>query len=305
VGGIMVKEVYKTYPEDWFLKATFDDLLGWNRWWHRSRNNEGLLSYGSSPADNPFNEPVFETKTAAGYESGMDDSPMYIGVPFNKKKHTLELQDVGLTSLYIADCRALAEMAGILKRKKEQKELESRAKQYALKMEELWSSEFGAYLNYRTDVDSLSTRVSPTLFYPLMAKVGNEEKNEKIMEHFYNPEEFYGEWMLPSTTRNDPTFSRQRYWKGAIWPPLNFLTYLSLRQAGYTDAATELSEKSLKLIMTEWTRKGYVSENYSSITGTGDDSRLSSDRFHSWGALFGIISFIENGYLPKIESPME
>ncbi|MBT5747954.1 MAG: hypothetical protein HOI40_01400, partial [Candidatus Marinimicrobia bacterium] len=176
VGGIMVKEVYKTYPEDWFLKATFDDLLGWNRWWHRSRNNEGLLSYGSSPADNPFNEPVFETKTAAGYESGMDDSPMYIGVPFNKKKHTLELQDVGLTSLYIADCRALAEMAGILKRKKEQKELESRAKQYALKMEELWSPEFGAYLNYRTDVDSLSTRVSPTLFYPLMAKVGNDEK---------------------------------------------------------------------------------------------------------------------------------
>jgi len=305
VGGIMVKEVYKTYPEDWFLKATFDDLLGWNRWWHRSRNNEGLLSYGSSPADNPFNEPVFETKTAAGYESGMDDSPMYIGVPFNKKKHTLELQDVGLTSLYIADCRALAEMAGILKRKKEQKELESRAKQYALKMDELWSPEFGAYLNYRTDVDSLSTRVSPTLFYPLMAKVGNDEKNEIIMEHFYNPEEFYGEWMLPSTTRDDPTFSRQRYWKGAIWPPLNFLTYLSLRQAGYTDAATELSEKSLKLIMTEWTRKGYVSENYSAITGTGDDSRLSSDRFHSWGALFGIMSFIENGYLPQIESAME
>ena len=305
VGGIMVKEVYKTYPEDWFLKATFDDLLGWNRWWHRSRNNEGLLSYGSSPADNPFNEPVFETKTAAGYESGMDDSPMYIDVPFNKKKHTLELQDVGLTSLYIADCRALAEMAGILKRKKEQKELESRAKQYALKMDELWSPEFGAYLNYRTDVDSLSTRVSPTLFYPLMAKVGNDEKNEIIMEHFYNPEEFYGEWMLPSTTRDDPTFSRQRYWKGAIWPPLNFLTYLSLRQAGYTDAATELSEKSLKLIMTEWTRKGYVSENYSAITGTGDDSRLSSDRFHSWGALFGIMSFIENGYLPQIESAME
>jgi glycogen debranching enzyme len=138
-----------------------------------------------------------------------------------------------------------------------------------------------------------------------MAKVGNDEKNKIIMEHFYNPEEFYGEWMLPSTTRNDPTFSRQRYWKGAIWPPLNFLTYLSLRQAGYTDAATELSEKSLKLIMTEWTRKGYVSENYSAITGTGDDSRLSSDRFHSWGALFGIMTFIENGYLPQIESPME
>ena len=298
----MVKEVYKTYPEEWFLEATFDDLLGWNRWWHDARNNEGLLSYGSSPARNPFNEPVFETKTAAGYESGMDDSPMYIGVPFNKKKHTLELQDVGLTSLYIADCNALASMAKILRRETEQKELEMRAKNYALNMENLWSESFGGYLNYRTDVDSLSTRVSPTMFYPLLARIGTQDQQGKILEHFYNSDEFYGDWMLPSTTRNDPTFSRQRYWKGAIWPPLNFLTYLSLREAGFNDAATELSEKSLKLIMTEWKRKGYVSENYSAITGTGDDERLSSDRFHSWGALFGIMAFIENGFLPKPES---
>ena len=305
VGSIMVKEVYKRYPEKWFIEATFNDLLEWNRWWHRARVNEGLLSYGSSPAKNPFNEPVFETKTAAGYESGMDDSPMYIDVPFNKKKHTLELQDVGLNSLYISDCRALAEMAAIIGRDKEQNELENRANQYTSKMEYLWSEGFGAYLNYRTDADSLSKRVSPTIFYPLLAQTGDKKQKDRILEHYYNPDEFYGEWMLPSTTRNDPLFEHQRYWKGAIWPPLNFLTYLSLRQAGYYDAATELSEKSLNLIMTEWNRKGYVSENYSAITGTGDDERLSSDRFHSWGALFGIMAFIENGFLPKPETSIQ
>jgi hypothetical protein len=57
-------------------------------------------------------------------------------------------------------------------------------------------------------------------------------------------------------------------------------------------------------LLNEWERKGYVSENYSSITGTGDDARLSSDKFHSWGALFGIISFIERGYLPAPEKTM-
>ena len=71
------------------------------------------------------------------------------------------------------------------------------------------------------------------------------------------------------------------------------------------EAASELSEKSLKLIMTEWDRKGYVSENYSSITGTGDDERLSSDRFHSWGALFGIMSFMEYGYLERFEKQIK
>ena len=66
-------------------------------------------------------------------------------------------------------------------------------------------------------------------------------------------------------------------------------------------ARSALAEKSLEIFMKEWKRKGYVSENYSSITGTGDDERLSSDRFHSWGALFGFISFIEQGIMPATE----
>lgn len=40
-----------------------------------------------------------------------------------------------------------------------------------------------------------------------------------------------------------------------------------------------------------------MSENYSSITGAGDDERLSSDPFHSWGGLFGIMAFVEAGHL--------
>ena len=96
VGAIMVREVYKKYPERWLLEATFDDLLAWNRWWMKRRLNGGLLSYGSHEAENPFLEPATQTKRTARYESGMDDSPMYEGVPFNKQTSTLELQDVGL-----------------------------------------------------------------------------------------------------------------------------------------------------------------------------------------------------------------
>jgi glycogen debranching enzyme len=301
VGSIMVKEIYKRYPEKWFLEATFEDLLGWNRWWIKRRMNQGLLSYGSHVAKNPFNEPAVNSKRTAGYESGMDDSPMYSGVPFNKKKNTLELQDVGLNSLYIADCEALAEMAQVLGRKKEGKELKLRARQMKKKLAALWHNETGLYLNKRTDSGEFSMRLSPTLFYPLLAQVPDNKKAERMLkEHFFNPQEFAGEWILPSIARNDKDFQRQRYWKGSIWPPLNFLTYLSLRNYKgdlFKRAAKELAEKSLKLFITEWQRKGYVSENYSSITGTGDDSRLSSDPFHSWGALFGFISFIEKGYM--------
>ena len=301
VGSIMVKEIYKAYPSEWFLSAAFDDLLEWNRWWKRERDNEGLLSYGSSPAYNPFHEPVFGTKTAAGYESGMDDSPMYEGVPYNKDKKTLELQDVGLNSLYIADCKALAEMADILGRDDEKDELLERAESFSSNMNKLWNDEIGIFLNYRTDLDAFSERLSPTIFYPLLAEIAPKQKSVRILDYFYDTSKFYGKWMLPSTSRDDPSFKKQRYWKGAIWPPLNFLTYLSLRKARHYGASTELSEKSLHLFLEEWFRKGFVSENYSSISGTGDASNLSSDRFHSWGTLFGIMSFMEKGYLPRTE----
>jgi neutral trehalase len=305
VGSLMVREIYKRYPERWFLEGTFEPLLAWNRWWLARRNNGGLLSYGSHPARNPFGEPATQSKRTAGYESGMDDSPMYDGVPFDSDTYTLALQDVGLTSLVIADSEALAEMADVLGRPDEARELRDRANGLRKAMEGVWQEETGLYLNRRTDTGKLSHRLSPTLFYPLLAGVPSRERAERMVtEHLLDPTEFWGEWVLPSIARNDPDFSRQRYWKGAIWPPLNFLTYLGLREAGFPDVAGELSEKSLDMFLTEWQSKGYVSENYSSITGTGDDERLSSDRFHSWGALFGIMAFVESGAMPAPEAPL-
>ncbi len=305
VGGVMVREVVRRHPEPWFLETVFEPLLAWNRWWPRARANGELLSYGSHEARNPFHEPVVRTKTAAGYESGMDDSPMYEDVPFNRRRNVLELQDVGLVSLYIADCRALAELAGRLGRTAEARELEERANRFAAALESLWVEESGYYLNFRTDLERTSPRRSPTLFYPLLARVpGPGRAARMIREHLRNPEEFWGDYVLPSTTRDDPSFPRQRYWKGAIWPPLNFLTWLAVRTAGDGETAAELASRSLELFLAEWRRKGYVSENLSSITGTGDDERLSSDPFHSWGALFAVMAFVEAGHLDPPEAPL-
>jgi len=220
VGSLMLKELYRRFPERWLLEASFDDLLAWNRWWMKARINDGLLAYGSHPARNPYGQPGVHAKTTAGYESGMDDSPMYEDVPFNGEKNTLELQDVGLTSLHIADSRALAEIAVRLGRAAEARELTERANALSARLETLWDEETGLYLNRRTDTGALSRRLSPTLFYPLLARVPEPQRAERIVsEHFFNPGEFYGEFMLPSIARNDPAFPKQKYWKGAVWPP--------------------------------------------------------------------------------------
>jgi neutral trehalase len=298
VGGIMTRELLKRYPEQWLLEAAFEPLLKWNNWWAENRINEGLLSYGSSVAPNPYHEPSVHTRRTAGYESGMDDSPMYIDVEFSEEKSTLELQDVGLTSLYIADCHALAEMADLLERDQDAESLRDRASRFATAMEDLWDKEIGLYLNRNTVTGELSSRLSPTLFYPLLAEIVTDSRaDQMIQNHLLNPDEFYGEWMIPSIARNDETFERQRYWKGAIWPPLNFLTYLSLERYDLPESSSLIADRSLTIFMNEWKRMGYIGENYSSITGTADDERLSSDPLHSWGTLLGIMAFIEAGYM--------
>ena len=153
----MVREVYRRYPERWFLEAVFDDLLGWNRWWLEKRVNQGLLAYGSHRTENPYNEPAVATMRTAGYESGMDDSPMYEGVVYDPETGTMAFQDVGLTSLVIADSLALAEMAEILGRATEEAELRDRAAELGSRLESLWDEEAGLYLNRNTATGELSS----------------------------------------------------------------------------------------------------------------------------------------------------
>jgi len=295
VGSIMVWEIYDRYKDDWLLEEVFEGLVKWNSWWFNSRMNKGLLSFGSHKTKNPFWETNTHNRVAAGYESGMDDSPMYEGVPFNSKQNILELQDVGLNSLVIADCKALVKMAKILKRDPVLKILKQRINLLESNLEKLWNKESEIYLNYRTDIQEFSARISPTCFYPLLSQsASNKQVEGLIKNHFNNPEEFFGEWMLPSISRNDPTFKQQRYWKGSIWPPLNYLVYLGLSKYSLKKEMKILASKSEQLFLNEWKRKKMVCENYSSITGTGDDPELSSDNFHAWGALMGFMALLEN-----------
>jgi len=214
------------------------------------------------------------------------------------------LADVGLMSLYIQDCLSLAEISGVLGKTDIEIELKQRAEQYFKKLETLWSEEFGLYLNKDLVSGEFSYRLSPTLFYPLLAKVPSQEQAERMMEeHFYNPEEFWGEYIMPSIARNDPAFKDNLYWRGRIWAPMNFLVYLGIRNYELPGAEKALVEKSKNLLLKSWLEERHVYENYSAETGQGDDAGM-SDKFYHWGALLGFIGIMDEGYVPSPQVPI-
>lgn len=300
VGGIAVQALCDMFNETVLAEKLFDALLKWNRWWPGNRDCDGYLCWGTSPYK-PVTGNVWEThgvnaRFGGALESGLDNSPMYDDVPFDSDRHLLMMADVGLMSLYIADCRALADLAGRIGRDEVIGELNERAGKYAGKLKTMWSEETGMFLNKKLVTGECCKRLSPTHFYPLLAEVATPEQAQRMIdEHFFNPEEFWGEWILPSIARNDPAYPDQEYWRGRIWAPMNFLVYLGLRKYDLPKARKALVEKSEALLLKEWRERGHVHENYHCDTGTGCDVG-SSDAFYHWGGLLGMISYLENDY---------
>jgi neutral trehalase len=299
VGSTIIRELYRKYKEKWVVEYLFDDLLTWNRWWVKRRaTRENYLCWGSDS----LGDPAANTWQGAAYESGLDNSPMYDKVPFNKQTHKMELADVGLMSLYVMDCESLADLAKLLGRK-ESGELAERATIVKQSLSNLWDEKSGQYLNYRTDLKAVSTVTSPTNFYPLLTKMPTEQQAKTMVEkHLLNANEYGGEWMLPSAARNTEAFKEQNYWRGRIWGPLNFLCYLGLRNYEVKEARDSLVANSLRLFKNSYDNVADfgIYENYNAITGKGrmKGERLNtSDNYYHWGALLPFISVLDAGYM--------
>lgn len=301
VGAFAVWNIYQKYKETWFLELVYDNLLSWNRWWDRNRKHDELLCWGSNPYEK-ITYRWWETdgvnqRYGASLESGLDNSHMYDSILFDVDKHILLLNDVGLNSLYVMDCELLSHIAKVLGKNKDVAELKKRGDIYRANMEKLWDETNGLYYNRHTDTGQFNERISPTNFYPLLGNIPTRERAERMInEHLLNPDEFWGEWIIPATPRNDSAFKDNTYWRGRIWAPLNFLVYSGMCRYDMAQERRMFADKSEALLLKSWLENRYVFENYNSNTGKGDDVR-NSDKFYHWGGLLGLIALIEAGYL--------
>jgi len=294
VGASTVLGLYKKFHDRWFLEETFAPLLRWNRWWAEHRDIQGYLAWGSDGDNKPGNPDDTSGGTRAGaiLESGLDNSPMYDTAAYNSQSHLLEFADVGLMSMYIADCDALAEIAESLSKPAEAKELKERSARYRAKLATLWDERAGIF-STRICIPGNSTRG----FRPPTSIHAGSRRNRGTgtgdgRKAPAGSKGILGEWVIPSIARDDPAFGDQNYWRGRIWGPMNYLVYLGL--CNYDDPAvrSEFARRSYNLFLKEWTEKGHVHENYNAIAGTGDDVS-SSDRFYHWGALLGYVEYLE------------
>ncbi|UCD58162.1 MAG: hypothetical protein JSV16_03340, partial [Candidatus Hydrogenedentota bacterium] len=302
LGALAAWKLYRRFGNAELLEWVYPRLKRWREWWKRRRdgNRDGLLEWGSN-IDAEMQGNDAGTLFAAKCESGMDNSPLYDEAGYNQTLGTMDLSDVGLNALFAADAMYLARIAGVLGRTTEKEALESEHKELAERIDSiLWNEENQAYMD-RFWNGNFSSRIGPTTFYPLVARIPSMDRARELVRlHLLNEEEFWNEFVIPTISRNDPAFADQLYWRGRVWPPVNYLVYLGLRSYGFDDVAHQLACRSVRLFMHEWKLRGHCHENYNAITGEADDVPVTaspgsngSDRFYPWGALLALMGIEE------------
>jgi putative isomerase len=220
----------------------------------------------------------------------MDNSPIHDEAQWNEASRTLDSEDVGLNCLVCLDSETLGLIARELGR--DAKAHDAHAAELRAKISShFWDASRNIFAN-RLWSGAFTRSVAPTSFYPLLCGAAGPEQTRHLLAHLENPQTFGGAPGLPSVMRGDPALKDNVYWRGRIWPILNWLVWNGLKKAGHDKAAKALQEKGWTLFRQNWRERRLCPENYHPETGEGLD-QPDTDPFYSWSALLAYMSITE------------
>ena len=291
IGAFVLWLLYRRWGKRRLLEEAWETLLANHEWWWRERdgNGNGLLEYGTSPVGDGLYR---GTALAARDESSMDNSPVHDEAVLVSASHTLDCEDVGLNSLLALDGEMLALAAGELGREREAQRLAARARALAARIrEDLWDPQRQVFAN-RLWSGRFVASIAPTSFYPLIAGAASQAQARALLGWIEDPRRFGGRYALPSVSRDDPACGDNVYWRGRIWPPLNFLVYQGLRRYGFAAEASDLARRSYEMFAGPWRDSRHCAENYGARDGAVTD-QPDTDTFYGWGALMPALAVAE------------
>jgi glycogen debranching enzyme len=217
-------KLHETDPDLGFLEEIYAPMSRLNAWWltYNDDDDDGLVQY---------NHP---------YSSGLDDSPLWdYGMP---------VESPDLNTYLCVQMGSLATMAEIMNLKGEAAMWRRRSSAIVKRMiAEMWDDQAGLFWALK-DEQPVPV-VTPFNLFPLWTGQLPSGINDRLIAHLTNPDEFWGEYVIPTVARNDPHYDPDTMWRGPIWANINYFFIEALFQIGKDDLARTLRQKTLDLIM--------------------------------------------------------
>ncbi|TPW25824.1 MGH1-like glycoside hydrolase domain-containing protein [Pararhizobium mangrovi] len=291
LGSLTARQLYLRTRERSLLEAHYTALARNQRWWRRERDPEGsgLVSCGTSDVG----EALYKgTPFGARNETGMDNSATHDEAVYDRETRSLSTWDLGLNCAVALDAEMLSLIAGELGHAGDAREFAAFAERSrTLISEELWDPERRIFANRQRN-GAFVRSLSPTSFYPLACGAATLKQADDLLGHLSDPKTFHTPFPLPNATRDDPAYAENVYWRGRIWPNVNFIVWLGLRRYGLDGEAGTLAAKSYDLFMRSWKTDRVAAENYNAETGEALDQG-DTDPFYIWSALLPMMAVEE------------
>ena len=291
LGSLIAWQLYQRSGERSILEQCYPAMARNQRWWREMRDPDGtgLISCGTSDVG----EALYKgTAFGARNETGMDNSATHDEAAYDPETRSLSTWDLGLNCIVALDAEMLALMATALGRPDEAAEFDALATSHrALIQTRLWDETRQIFAN-RQRHGAFVRSLSPTSFYPLLCNAATPEQTTHLLRHLADPNTFAGKYPLPNATRDDPAFADNVYWRGRIWPNVNYLVWQALRRAGHYPEASLLAEQSLFLFLQNWRTHRIAAENYNATTGEAMDQG-DTDPFYIWAGLLPLMAVCE------------
>jgi len=266
-------EYFLVFNDKKRLKTVFPALAAYHQW---------LRKYHTWPDGSYW---------ATGWGCGMDNQPrLGPDAHFAYDNGHLTWIDACFQQAFSADL--LSRMAVILGRKKEAADFRSEADRLTKFVnEKMWDEKTGFY--YDLDPEGRTTGVKSVAgFWGLLAGIVPDGRISQMTGHLEKKSEFNRPHRVPSLAASHPGYTAGGgYWKGAIWPPTNYMILRGLTRYGKDDLSHEIAMNHHANVVRVFEKTGTVWENYAPEKAVPGNPAKSD--FVGWGGVPPVAVFLE------------